>query len=166
MSFTIKITGDWKTRSFRGRVPALLAFEVRRSLQDAGRELVEFLRTESLAIHWKHRYRKAWRFKTGTFSSAKAWTLTVRNAEKHAIFIEKGRRKGAKPPPVAAITEWVRDKLGPLASPWAVAQGISRRGIKPRPVMYKLTNIYKMRGIVEKHVEKAMSKALRRSLKE
>jgi len=55
-------------------------------------------------------------------------------APEHYIFVDKGRRPGAKPPPVRPIKEWIKRK-GLDLNEFAVARSIAKKGIKP-------TNIY------------------------
>ena len=49
-------------------------------------------------------------------------------------FVDKGRRAGAKPPPIAPIRAWIKQK-GLDLNAFAVAISIGKKGIKP-------TNIY------------------------
>jgi hypothetical protein len=153
MNHTIYITTSWRARASTG-VANKLRDAVRAQLQVAGRQLVDVLKAQSAAVKWKGRYRTGWIYLT------KPWELTVKNKYRHAIFIEKGRRAGAKPPPVAAIAEWVRDKLGPAANPYLVARSIGRKGIRPRPAMYDDATQRKMHSIVHGCVRAAMAKAL------
>lgn len=51
------------------------------------------------------------------------------------IVIEKGRRPGAKPPPVAALRPWARRHGIPEGALFQVARSIGRKGIKARPFM-------------------------------
>lgn len=55
----------------------------------------------------------------------------------YIIFIEHGRRKGAKRPPFQPIYEWAKRKGLPTDNGfiWAVMQSIVEDGIAPRPVM-------------------------------
>jgi len=54
-------------------------------------------------------------------------------------FVDKGRRAGAKMPPVQPIIDWVRVKR--IKTPqytteqlgWAIAKSIARKGIRPKP---------------------------------
>lgn len=52
-------------------------------------------------------------------------------------FIESGRRKGAKFPPVEPIVRWARSKGIPTdnSTIFLIRRAISRDGIKPRPIM-------------------------------
>lgn len=52
-------------------------------------------------------------------------------------FIESGRRKGAKFPPVAPIVAWARKKGIPTdnSTIFLIRRAISREGVRPRPIM-------------------------------
>lgn len=52
-------------------------------------------------------------------------------------FIEKGRRKGAKMPPVEPIVRWAKSKGIPTdnSTIFLIRRAISRDGIRPRPFM-------------------------------
>ena len=52
-------------------------------------------------------------------------------------FIESGRRKGAKFPPVEPIVKWARSRGIPTdnSTIFLIRRAISRDGIKPRPIM-------------------------------
>ena len=55
----------------------------------------------------------------------------------YITFIESGRRKGAKFPPVEPIVRWARSKGIPTdnSTIYLIRRAISRDGIKPRPIM-------------------------------
>ena len=55
----------------------------------------------------------------------------------YLTFIESGRRKGAKMPPVAPIVKWARSRGIPTdnSTIYLIRRAISRDGIKPRPFM-------------------------------
>ena len=55
----------------------------------------------------------------------------------YITYIESGRRKGAKFPPVAPIVAWARKKGIPTdnSTIFLIRRAISRDGIKPRPIM-------------------------------
>lgn len=55
----------------------------------------------------------------------------------YITYIESGRRKGAKFPPVAPIVAWARKKGIPTdnSTIYLIRRAISRDGIKPRPVL-------------------------------
>ena len=74
-------------------------------------------------------------FKTGFGTS---YTLKLISAI-HMKYVESGRRAGAKPPPVAPIKQWIKDKgIGlPEGAAYGVAKNIGKRGIKPLNVRQK-----------------------------
>ena len=51
----------------------------------------------------------------------------------YAVFVNDGRRAGAKPPPVAPIKQWIKDKnIGlPEGAAYPIAKSIGEKGIKP-----------------------------------
>jgi hypothetical protein len=57
-------------------------------------------------------------------------------AERHWKFVDEGRRPGAKPPPITAISKWIRQK-GINASPYAIAKSIGKKGISPTKFISK-----------------------------
>lgn len=58
----------------------------------------------------------------------------VASPQKYAVVVEKGRRPGAKMPPVAAIELWARRVLGVTGLGFVIARSIAKKGIKPRPI--------------------------------
>lgn len=61
----------------------------------------------------------------------------------YVIFVESGRRIGARKPPFNAILEWAKRKHLPTDNGfiWAVIQSIVIEGIKPRPVIQTMFDI-------------------------
>lgn len=57
-------------------------------------------------------------------------------------YIESGRKKGSKFPPIKPIREWAKNKLGKEdnLTIFKIRSAIVRDGIKPRPFMYKVLN--------------------------
>ena len=55
----------------------------------------------------------------------------------YLTYIESGRRKGAKMPPVEPIVRWARSKGIPTdnSTIYLIRRAISRDGIRPRPIM-------------------------------
>lgn len=79
-------------------------------------------------------YLRAWKIQRGTD------TVTVLNDSNQAIFVEKGRRPGRKPPPIEPIRKWAEVRLGlqgakARAAAVLIARAIGRRGLFPRNVM-------------------------------
>lgn len=77
----------------------------------------------------------------------------------YITFIESGRRKGAKMPPVEPIVRWARSKGIPTdnSTIFLIRRAISRDGIKPRPIMqYVLEEVDKEwdDGLADKLFEK------------
>jgi hypothetical protein len=50
----------------------------------------------------------------------------------HGEFVEKGRRRGAKMPPIKPIEKWIKSR-GLDLNAFAVAKSIQKKGIKPYP---------------------------------
>lgn len=70
------------------------------------------------------------------------------NIPKYGIFVDEGRRAGAKMPPIKPIMEWAKSKGLPRfrsksgrflkneTRAFLIARAIGRDGIKPRPFIY------------------------------
>ena len=58
----------------------------------------------------------------------------------YLVYIENGRRKGAKFPPIAPIVEWCKRKGIPTdnSTVFLIRRAISRDGIRPRPFLAKV----------------------------
>ncbi len=61
----------------------------------------------------------------------KGWARAYSNV-KYAVWVEGGRRPGARPPPASALSGWVRRAGLPPGAAFAVARAIGRRGIRGR----------------------------------
>lgn len=77
----------------------------------------------------------------------------------YLTFIESGRRKGAKFPPVEPIVRWAKSRGIPTdnSTIFLIRRAISRDGIKPRPIMqYVLEEVDKEwnDGLADKLFEK------------
>lgn len=61
----------------------------------------------------------------------------------YAIYVDRGRRAGAKPPPVSAIYDWMKRKKikGNLSVAYAISKAIARDGIKPRPFIAQYESV-------------------------
>ena len=61
----------------------------------------------------------------------------------YLVFIESGRRKGAKFPPVEPIVKWARSRGIPTdnSTIYLIRRAISRDGIKSRPILQYVWNI-------------------------
>jgi len=60
------------------------------------------------------------------------------------VFVDQGRRKGAKQPPVKEILKFMRKRgIGnKLSTAYAIAHSIKVKGIKPKPIINDLANLY------------------------
>ena len=83
-------------------------------------------------------------------SKSDSYLVTI-NLERYWVFLENGRRAGAKMPPIEAIENWIKVrkiiprplvlKSGKQRVPtipqlaYVIARSISRKGIAPRPFM-------------------------------
>lgn len=90
-------------------------------------------------------------------------SITFINRAAHAVYVEYGRRAGARMPPVSALIPWVMKKFGvpykrARGIAFAVAKKIARRGIKARKIM--TNENYK------RHLDATYTKACRQVLKE
>lgn len=90
-------------------------------------------------------------------------SVTLVNKAAHAVYVEMGRRAGARMPPVSALIPWVMKKFGvpykqARGIAFAVAKKIARRGIRARKIM---TN-----ENYRKHLASYYTKACRTVLKE
>lgn len=79
----------------------------------------------------------------------------------YLTYIENGRRKGAKLPPVKPIVQWAASHGIPTDNNtiWAIRMAISRDGIAPRPFMqYVFEEVDRLwdKGIADKIFDKIM----------
>lgn len=127
-------------------------------------ETMKFSRTEALLNSFAQTIVNRYRDKISEYASGKLYKtidysitsqndsyLVTINLEEYWKFIEKGRRAGAKMPPVSAIENWIKVrkiiprpvtlKSGRQRVPtvqqlaYVIARSISRKGIAPRPFM-------------------------------
>lgn len=125
---------------------------------------MKFSRTEALLNSFAQTIVNRYRDKISEYSSGNLYKtidysitahddsyLVTVNLEDYWKFIEKGRRAGAKMPPVSAIENWIKVrkiiprpvvlKSGRQRVPtvqqlaYVIARSISRKGIAPRPFM-------------------------------
>ena len=74
------------------------------------------------------KYVRGWRMREAPGS------VTVENIAPHALYIEMGRRAGARMPPLSALYGWIERKGIPRSAAWPIARAIGKRGISARPV--------------------------------
>lgn len=125
---------------------------------------MKFSRTEALLNSFAQTIVNRYREKIVDYASGKLYKtidytitsksdsyLVIINLEDYWKYIEKGRRAGAKMPPVEAIENWIKVrkilprpvalKSGKQRVPtvqqlaYVIARSISRKGIAPRPFM-------------------------------
>ena len=78
--------------------------------------------------------------------------------KEYAIFIDKGRRSGAKPPPIQPILDWIRRKgiiptnISQEDLAYSVSRSIGIRGIKAKPFLDKLQE--EITKLFEIHIQK------------
>lgn len=105
--------------------------------------------------------------------------VVVRNRAPHAVFVEMGRRPGARMPPASALAGWVirhwgvspvvrgskggrfrsnRDAV--MDAAWMLARAIGRRGIAPRPLLMAPNMRDFVRGVVDENVKRALRSLL------
>lgn len=53
----------------------------------------------------------------------------------YGLYIDKGRKKGARMPPSKPIEDWMKKNNIPSRASFAIRRSISIRGIKPRPFL-------------------------------
>lgn len=77
------------------------------------------------------KYLRGWSYRRSSKGAV------VFNSTGHASFVERGRRRGSRMPPVAAIAAWMRAKGmdEDAGRAYAIARAIAKRGIRARPVL-------------------------------
>ena len=83
-------------------------------------------------------------------------------------FIDKGRKKGGKQPPIKAMINYIRSRnitstdLTEEQLAYAIAYSIKRDGIKPKPFIEKLTEA--VFELVNEHVYNELNKQIAKTL--
>lgn len=130
---------------------------------------MKFSRTEALLSEFAQTIVNRYKDKISEYSSGKLYKtidytitsksdsyLVIIDLEEYWKYIEKGRRAGAKMPPLSAIENWIKVrkiiprpvalKSGKQRVPtiqqlaYVIARSISRNGIAPRPFMSESIN--------------------------
>jgi hypothetical protein len=114
---------------FEKRLAQRVRLSVPTALRKAGRRAVGLLKERSSGIKDLGAFQVGWAAVVG-FND-----LELLNRCPWWIYVEMGRRAGARPPPIAAILPWVIRHLGNPDLAWVVARNIGIRGIKARPVL-------------------------------
>jgi hypothetical protein len=111
----------------------------------AAKETLNLLRVRTLATPPASPNGEVGAVASGSF--LRGWRISYRgrqvivsNVARHAIYVEGGRRAGARPPPSDALLGWITLKLGltgreAKTAAFLIARAIGRRGLRPRPVM-------------------------------
>lgn len=125
----------------------------------------------------------------GTFLRGWKWravdstTIIVRNEAPHAVYVENGRRAGARMPPLAPLMKWMRvkglahagrDARGRFATAqvaddalrgaaFILARAIARRGLRGRNILKNAQE--ELRRSAQDTVNRAFDQALRKSKK-
>lgn len=94
-------------------------------------------------------------------------SITVLMPE-YAEYIDKGRKKGSKQPPIKAMIDFIRSRniqsnLTELQLAYAIANSIKRDGIKPKPFIEKLTQ--EIFNLVELHIFNEVNLKLSKTFK-
>lgn len=93
-------------------------------------------------------------------------TIEFKNTASHAIFVEMGRRKGARMPPISALIPWVRARFGVSLKQatriaWGVAKNISKNGIKKRRIITSGHYQRHLRSVYNKACQAALAEAVK-----
>jgi hypothetical protein len=141
-------------REFLEKFPA----SVTRGLHVGAKRVVKLLkeRTLSVGIWDRGKMFRGWRMEMLSHERVRVF-----NKEKHAIYVEAGRRIGALPPPLTPIMQWVMRKFGVDKKEakhiaYAVAQAISKKGIPARPVMMSPGMPHLMATTVAKTIDESV----------
>jgi hypothetical protein len=142
---------------FEGRFARELQRARLSAMHAVGRSAVRMLAFASKDVKDLGTYQTGWRYQA-------AFTrLYLRNVAPHAIFVEKGRRPGATPPPIGPIRAWAVRHGMPPGSAYAIAKAIGRRGIKARPTLFKPQNQLAIQQTWNAAMKGAVSVAARRA---
>jgi hypothetical protein len=116
---------------FEGRFAKELKQAQMRAMHQVGKAAVRMLAFASKDVKDFGSYQTGWRYQA-------AFTrLYLKNIVPHAVFVERGRRAGAAMPPIAPIRAWAIRHGMPASAAWPIARNIARRGIRPRPTLFR-----------------------------
>lgn len=131
MQLDVRIAGLEQLQAGVAAAPATLATEVRTAMT-AGSLLIEGA-ARSLAPKDSGRLGGSITHVIG--GGGADLTARIGPSVAYGIVIERGRRPGAAPPPVAALRPWARRRGIPDGALFQVARAIGRKGTKARPFM-------------------------------
>ncbi len=113
---------------------------MKKVLLTTAREGVALLRknTRSVGAVSSGKLLRGWRI----LRTTRGVSFTIENEQDYALFVERGRRAGARRPPRAAIELWVKKKLGlsgkeAKGAAFVIARAIGRRGIRGRFIAFR-----------------------------
>lgn len=129
VSLTVEVVGLDRLERGLGAAPAALDAATRRQLIAAG------LLVEGTARRLAPRdtARLQGSITSRVTEEAGGMVARIGPSVAYGIVMERGRRPGARMPPVAALAGWARRHGG--LNPYLVARAIQRKGIKARPYM-------------------------------
>jgi len=128
-------------------------------LERTAREAVQKLKARTTAVDAvaTGKLRNGWKVE----KAPRGVSFSIVNKRAYALYVERGRRKGAKRPPVRAIELWVRTKLGITGREargvaFVIARRISERGIKGRFIV--LGTYRPIIALYRQNVDKALER--------
>lgn len=137
-----------------GRLAPALAAAVTRAAAE--------IQTDARSLALREKIYDRGRFYSGLRVVPKGqYALTIYNTAKHAVYVEAGRRPGARMPPKAPILAWVLRRGMPASAWWPVARKIAIKGIAPRKVVTQPTFQRRARATLNRHVVAALKAATR-----
>lgn len=169
LSFTVSPRNFGKYEARLGRKVKPMVLRITRQW---GRDTVRELRTDTARRNVVHKRR----FLRGWVAKRVNWhRMRVYNRAKHAIYIEAGRRKGAKMPPARVIVRWAREKgiLAKMARGrtlsrkqetalvYPIRRAIAKRGIPAKKFVTSLRFRMRQQKKLERMVRSEFEKALR-----
>jgi len=85
-------------------------------------------------------------------------------APDYYIFVDKGRRAGAKMPPIKPIQQWIKQK-GLDLNAFAVAKSIAKKGIKPTRIYTRAVEELKAELDLSGVVSKIITQEIKNTIK-
>ncbi len=137
------------------------------SLESAALEALN-KRGNTFIVRIKQELKSAGKSATGSLISNTRGTTKVSGsriifeatAPEHYVFVDKGRRPGAKQPPVKPIQEWIKRK-GLDLNAFAVARSIAKKGIKATNIYTSAINRFKEDIDLDSVLSKEVTKELK-----
>lgn len=110
---------------------------MQRNLIRAGHDATDILkrRTREVGAIDMGTLATGWRSEVKSYEEARVY-----NVAPHQVFVERGRRAGATPPPARALVPWVERHFGvtgksAYSAAIGLAKSIGKKGIKARPII-------------------------------